>query len=150
MTVARSGIVFALALTAAIFHAVGGVALAFDESSIGFLASVSGIVPPVVAIVFVLLAFIGAVWLYSANRPRVVQGSLITIVIAAAALPTAWGLVVGSSLGVIGGILGLIWSSVPSTGAPRIPRSREADEDEDIGIPDATETLKVRSGKRYD
>ena len=57
---------------------------------------------------------------------------------------------IGRILGAIGGILGLMWRPLPSEAAPVVVRPTAGREEEDIGIPDATETHKIRSGRRYD
>ncbi len=70
------------------------------------------------AVIFIVLAFLGAFWLYSGDKTKTMYGGIVTLVIAIIAFPTIWGLVVGSILGFVGGILGLVWSPTPAMPAP--------------------------------
>ena len=62
------------------------------------------------AVIFIVLAFLGAFWLYSGDKTKTMYGGVVTLIIAIVALPTIWGLYLGSILGFVGGILGVLWS----------------------------------------
>ncbi|MEE9237307.1 MAG: hypothetical protein V3U52_05920 [Thermoplasmata archaeon] len=119
---------FVLALIGAIFYTIGGVVMAVvvaTAGALGFLVFLGsgpfpalGLLLTALAIVFIVLAFLGVYWLYTGNKTQVVYGGVLTLVIAIIAFPTIWGFFIGSLLGFIGGILGLVWKPMPSPVAP--------------------------------
>ncbi len=100
---------FVLALAAAVFHAVGGF---ISRDFYDFVASALdplGSSGTILAAIFVLLALLGAYLLYT-GRPRMVTyGGVLTILVSISAVPTGWGIILGSILGFIAGILAMIW-----------------------------------------
>lgn len=112
---------FAFALVAAIFHAIGGFLV---DSVFAFLPKFVvplSLVGTALAVLFVLLAFVGAYWLYSGQKTRVTYGGVLTLLVAILAVPTGWGLIVGSLMGFIAGILGLVWEPPIPSRAIRAP-----------------------------
>ncbi len=118
-----------LGLIGAIFHLIGGLAFIFIGTifaGFGF----AGLIPDApllagigfaliaVAVIFILLAFLGAFWMYSGDKTRTTYGGILTLIVAIIAFPTLWGLFIGSLLGFIGAILGLVWSPTPAMPAP--------------------------------
>ncbi|MBO3800597.1 MAG: hypothetical protein FGF52_06080 [Candidatus Brockarchaeota archaeon] len=79
------------------------VGLVFEEIIISL--AVFGICPIVIGI----LMFIGAVIMNSTNKSRVKRGSIIVIIFSIIAVFLGGGFYIGSILGIIGGILGLVW-----------------------------------------
>lgn len=71
------------------------------------------------AAVILVLSFLGASWINSANPSRVKSGSTVVLVAALIAFPTLWGFGVGSLLMIVGAIIGLTWK-------PRSARERAA------------------------
>lgn len=111
---------FVLALIAAIFHILGGLSvISFGGFFIAMLLPEIGIAIIVSAIVIIVLALWGTAWLYTYDERRATYGGVITLVVAVVALPTLWGFVIGSILGLIGGILGIVWK--PSSAAAATP-----------------------------
>ncbi len=110
---------FVLALIGAIFHTIGGIVMATAGAFIAFLVFPGlGLLLTGLAIVFIVLAFLGVYWLYTGNKTQVTYGGVLTLVIAVIAFPTIWGFFVGSLLGFIGGILGIVWKPMPAPVAP--------------------------------
>ncbi len=110
---------FVLALIGAIFHTIGGITMATLGAFFAFLVFPGlGLLLTGLAIVFIVLAFLGVYWLYTGNKTQVTYGGVLTLVIAIVAFPTIWGFFIGSLLGFIGGILGLVWKPMPSPVAP--------------------------------
>ncbi len=131
----RATAAFVLGLIGAIFHLIGGLAFIFIGTLFaGF--GLGGLIPPdappgsqgllagigfaliAVAVIFIILAFLGAFWMYSGDKRRTTYGGILTLIIAIIAFPTLWGLFIGSLLGFIGAILGLVWSPTPAMPAP--------------------------------
>ncbi len=111
---------FVLALIAAIFHIIGGlIVISFGGLFIALFLPEIGIAIIASAIVIMALAIWGAVWLYTTDQKRATYGGVITLVVAIVALPTVWGVIIGSILGLIGGILGIVWK--PSMAMPAAP-----------------------------
>ncbi|MEE9592569.1 MAG: hypothetical protein V3W28_03195 [Thermoplasmata archaeon] len=77
-----------------------------------------GLVLVAAAVIFIVLAFLGAFWMYSGQKSKTTWGAVLTLVIAIIALPTLWGVFIGSLLGFIGAILGLVWTPTPAMPAP--------------------------------
>ncbi len=105
-----------LALIGAIFHTIGGIIFiagtivglgvaGFAYGTTLLFYGLSGL-----AVIFIVLAFLGAFWLYSGDKMKTMYGGVVTLIIAIVALPTIWGLYLGSILGFIGGFWGLVWS----------------------------------------
>jgi len=130
----RATAAFVLGLIGAIFHLIGGLAFIFigtlfagfgfaglipdaPPGSQGLLAGI-GFALIAVAVIFIILAFLGAVWMYSGDKRKTTYGGILTLIIAIIAFPTLWGLFIGSLLGFIGAILGLVWSPTPAMPAP--------------------------------
>lgn len=116
---------FVLALIGAIFHLIGGALVVFIAVGMtavglfGFLPMVAGgLLIGGVAILFIVLAFLGAFWMNSTDKGSVTRGGIVTLVIAIIALPTLWGFFIGSLLGFIGAILGLVWNPGLPSPAP--------------------------------
>ena len=130
----RATAAFVLGLIGAIFHLIGGLAFIFIGTLFaGF--GLGGLIPDAppgsegalvglgfaliaVALIFIILAFLGAFWMYSGDKRRTMYGGVLTLIIAIIAFPTLWGLFIGSLLGFIGAILGLVWSPTPVMPAP--------------------------------
>ncbi|MFQ5919982.1 MAG: hypothetical protein ACE5I4_08085 [Thermoplasmata archaeon] len=123
-----------LGLVGAIFHLIGGVAFIFlgallagfglgglipgaPTGSEGLLAGL-GIAFVALAVIFIVLAFLGAFWMYSGDKRKTTYGGILTLIIAIIAFPTFWGFFIGSLLGFIGAILGLVWNPMPAMPAP--------------------------------
>lgn len=133
MAVEKATGAFVLGLVGAIFHLIGGLAFIFLGTlmaGIGFagipgapsgttemLAGV-GLVFIALPVIFIVLAFLGAFWMYSGDKRKTTYGGILTLIIAIIAFPTIWGIFIGSLLGFIGGILGLVWSPTPAMPAP--------------------------------
>lgn len=123
-----------LGLIAAIFHLIGGLFFIFFGTIFAFVG-LGGVIPDAppgsqqflagfglvlvaLAVVFIVLAFLGAVWMYSGDKSKTTWGGVLTLVIAIIALPTLWGVFIGSLLGFIGGILALVWTPTTAMPAP--------------------------------
>lgn len=125
----RATAAFVLALIAAILHLIIGIGLATIAAfaaTLGILGGL-GLGGLAVSIAFlawtvavIVLAFVGAFWLYSGDKTRTTYGGILTLLVAFLALPTLWGFGLGFLLGLIGGILGLVWSPIPAV-APGVP-----------------------------
>lgn len=63
----------------------------------------------VLAAMVVCLGIVGVLWMNSAELSKVRNGSILVLVASIIALPTMFGLVLGSLLMFVGGILGLTW-----------------------------------------
>ena len=123
-----------LGLIGAIFHLIGGLAFIFVGTLFagfglgGFPPDTPLVIPGgfagigfaliAAAVIFIILAFLGAFWMYSGDKTRTTYGGVLTLIVAIIALPTLWGLFIGSLLGFIGAILGLVWSPTPAMPAP--------------------------------
>jgi len=69
--------------------------------------------------VVLVLSFLGAAWINSADPLRVRSGSIVVLVAALIALPTGWGIILGSLLMIAAAIIGLTWK-------PRLERKKAA------------------------
>lgn len=67
----------------------------------------------VAAASIVLLSLIGLLLLSSRNRSTVRAGAGLSVLVAIAALPTLWGVYLGSFLGLVAGYLGWTWRPPP-------------------------------------
>ncbi len=131
----RATAAFVLGLIGAIFHLIGGLAFIFIGTLLagfGFGGQIPPGAPPgsaealagigfgliAVAVIFIILAFLGAFWMYSGDKRRTTYGGVLTLIVAIIAFPTLWGLFIGSLLGFIGAILGLVWNPTPAMPAP--------------------------------
>ncbi len=121
---------FVLALLGAIFHLIAGgfvLLLATVTTVVGFTIfpplAAGGLLVTLVVGIFIILAFLGAIWMYSGDRRRVSQGAVLTLLISILALPTLWGFIIGSLLGFIGAILGLVWQPTPPYRPAAVPLS---------------------------
>lgn len=118
---------FVLALLATIIHMIIGIF--FILGSAFFVAAFFpglGTIFIVSVIVIIVLALWGTAWLYTFDETRATYGGVITVVVSVVALPTAWGFGIGSILGLIGGILGIVWKSSTATAVPTPPTPQPA------------------------
>ncbi len=99
----------ALALVAAVFQAIGAFTVALVFAPLAAFVGSLGLLGTGLALLFVLLALLGAYWLSTGQKRLVTYGGILTLLVALLALPTGWGLIIGSLLGFIAGILGLVW-----------------------------------------
>lgn len=127
----RATAAFALALAGLVVHLLVLVGIAFLTlllSSLQFGGTVTvgpwTMAPATGAVlwltsgsVVVALGFVGVFLMYSADPKTLQRGSILALVVSVVALPTLWGLGLGSLLMLIGAILGLVWEPP----APRPP-----------------------------
>ncbi len=99
---------FVLSLIGGIFIIIGGLYIAAIGALFTFLIGGIGAVFGVVGIVFGILVLLGAVMMYSKPEQHSMWGAIV-LVFSIIALPAAWGFGIGSLLGFIGGILGLVF-----------------------------------------
>jgi len=69
----------------------------------------------VFTVAVVAIGVMGVVWMNSSSLSRVRTGSTLVLVTAVISFPTMFGLVIGSLLMLIGGILGLTWQPTAKT-----------------------------------
>jgi len=104
---------FILSLIGAIFillqgiliAAAGGAAASLFGEFIGGLVTVVG----VVAIIFGILVLIGAVMINSGVPGKVKTGGILTLIFSILSIFTGGGFFIGFILGLVGGILALVW-----------------------------------------
>lgn len=132
-----------MALVGAVFHGLGGLLVARVDALQFMSLAPQGYFHWALAGAFVAFAVVGASLLFQGRPRQVAYGAAVTLAVALFALPTVWGLFIGSALGFAGGILGWQWVRGPL-------RVREDTRPQRVAIPDDSEMQKIRSGKRYD
>ncbi|MCJ2531337.1 MAG: hypothetical protein LN413_03325 [Candidatus Thermoplasmatota archaeon] len=124
---------FVLGLVGAIFHLIGGLVFIFVGTLFLGFAGIPGtgagtpemfagigLVLIALPVIFIVLAFLGAFWMYSGDKRRTTYGGVLTLIISIVAFATLWGLFLGSLLGFIGAILALVWNPTPAMPAPAL------------------------------
>ncbi|MEM3565622.1 MAG: hypothetical protein QXK47_02120 [Candidatus Bathyarchaeia archaeon] len=122
---------FALSLVGAIFMILGGLVSAILASIAGgFLSIVPGmewlggalLIFGILGLIFGILVLVGAVMINSGERDKVRTGSIIVLIFSILNLIFgSGGFFIGFILGLIGGILGLIWKPGARAEAPPPP-----------------------------
>ena len=106
---------FALAVIGVVFHVIGGFTVGAISTFVALFTFGLGFIGTLLAILFVLLAIVGAAMIYSPGTVR--GGSFLTLFVAIFSFATVWGLFIGSILSLVAAILGLAWK--PSTLQPQ-------------------------------
>ncbi len=110
------------AIMGAIFLALVGAA--FETISLFGMVGELLLILGIVGLIFAILVIIGAFMINSGNPQRVRMGGIIVLIFSILSLFTAGGgFFIGSILGLVGGILALVWKSTKAqvTQAPPAP-----------------------------
>ena len=122
---------FALSLVGAILMILGGLAYAILASIAGgFISIVPGmewlggllIIMGILGLIFGIIVLVGAIMIYSGERGKVRTGSILVLIFSILNLIFGGGgFYIGFILGLIGGILGLVWKPEARAEAPPPP-----------------------------
>ncbi|MEM1949161.1 MAG: DUF6114 domain-containing protein [Candidatus Caldarchaeum sp.] len=111
---------FVLSLLSGIFIILGGlIGAALGAVATFFLGGIGGVVG-LLGLVFGIIVLVSAVMLYANPRQHVVWSILILVFSILSWIGTFGGLIIGFILGLVGGILGLVYKPVPEELAVRI------------------------------